>query len=317
MSKPSIYLFPFASDRNDYVQLNKRAWSQMGYDVHPISALRPASRQHSVAVLNWFEDQWTTSKKSRFLSWFIHVAKLLLIRLGARKVIWVRHNVVTHSNLTGPVYPWMNKTMMRLMNWCSDERVSHRTFPEFSYVPHPIYDAAQACSSKERDIEFLYFGVVSHYKGLIELLSSWPAQRKLVMLGKSTEQQLTDDIQDVIRTRQLTVEWRNEFVPDADLADAISRSRYVIIPHQDGRMIVSGAFYHAIALGANVLVKKSAFSDWLVGEHGFVTQYQDEQLASVMASLDYVGAEKVMHEANQCYGTNALSESWQRVLSPV
>ena len=57
----------------------------------------------------------------------------------------------------------------------------------------------------------------------------------------------------------------------SELDKYIRKTKFAVFPHQDNSMIVSGAFYHAITHGANIVCLPSRFASAMTRKHRFVT----------------------------------------------
>jgi hypothetical protein len=111
------------------------------------------------------------------------------------------------------------------------------------------------------------------------------------------------------------VHWDNRFIPDQELNDALLRTQYVVLAHEDKSMIVSGAFYHAIACGANVLIRDGEFAHYNAAIHSFVSTFDMQTLAQKIAELPYVAPESVVREAQRSYGDDVCRVSWAKLFN--
>ena len=261
------------------------------------------------AVLNWFEDRvaW-----NRGLTAFIKtLVFLILLRVRFKKVVWVRHNLKPHTEYSKVTYG----VVIRLLNLLSDQTVTHRPVNEIKsvYVPHPMY-AFDVSSSGIKDVPFLWFGAIKRYKGLTELLSSWPSNVQLIIAGKCSDDELLSEITDVIETRKLKVTWYNRFLEYDDLNALIARSDIVVMSHSEDSMIVSGIFYHAMSVGSGILMKKCRLYDEYLINYPFVASYSEGDLSddflnniSRRLPVDYKIPEEFCDEN--------ISRDWSRLLS--
>ncbi|WP_282150312.1 hypothetical protein [Vibrio diabolicus] len=221
------------------------------------------SQKKDVALLNWYEDNASFSllRAISYLFYFIY------IRAAFKKVIWIRHNIAPHHNRHGILY----KAFVYILSSYCDRKITHKPMKGFDFIPHINYiEQVTRVSSPVRDVEFLIFGQIKKYKGIDELLKTWPTNLKLVIIGKCTEPQLELDINDIIVNRGLDVEFTNKFIDQKELNKLLLKTKQVIIPNEDNSMIVSGVFYHAASFGANILLKEGGLYDFLSNEYSFV-----------------------------------------------
>jgi hypothetical protein len=310
-----IYCYPYTDVGNTYINKNVALWRSMGRAVRSTGELwrdRKLARARKTVVLNWYEDWMLGGSRPQVVSLAVALAMLVFFRLSSANIIWVRHNFKPHDlaqpRLANRVLAWALGKVARTV-------VTHRPVPGLAstVVPHSLVQEGGALDAV-RDIEFLCFGVVRRYKALDALLSAWPVERSLVILGKSNDVELTAALHAIIAERSLQVRWENRFIPDEELNAALLRTRYVVLAHEDKSMIVSGAFYHAIACGANILIRAGQFADYNAAIHPFVTRFHLETLAADIAQLRPVAPAEVAAAAWRHYGDDTCLQSWARLL---
>lgn len=310
----TIAHYPQSLEGNDYIKSQTRVWRDMGYVVTPAPVkvktifVNFFSSRGDVLVLNWFEDRVNYSRYP-ILEFFRTIFILLAYRVTYSKVVWVRHNLCGHDNkrllLRGGVELFLTHL--------SNVKVTHRPFPGFHYMPHPLY-SGRDCGADQRDIPFLYFGVVKPYKGLLELLKRWPADKSMLIAGKSSCEQLTQAINDTILNRSLKVEWRNYFIPAKELEDLMQRSRHLVVPHVDDAMLVSGAPYYAMAYGVNVLVRNGDFGKYLANTFDGVELFEVDRIDRALETIKYTSAEIVISRLHSVCGDEVLRRYWSEFI---
>ena len=236
---------------------------------------------------------------------------LLLIKLKFKKIVWVRHNLRPHSEYSVLTY----RILLRLLQIFSDATVTHRPVSEFKsyYIPHPLYDVSGVKQNDERDIPFFWFGAVKRYKGLTDLLKSWPNDVPLIVAGKCNDAELEKEISDLIRNRDLLVSWENKFLEYSELCEYISRARIVVMSHSEDSMIVSGVFYHAVSLGASVLMRRCRFYDEYLHEYQFVTSYENKDLSSGCL-FNILRSNGTRMTVPSEFSDDSISKSWSNIL---
>ncbi|WP_132927461.1 hypothetical protein [Sodalis ligni] len=185
----------------------------------------------------------------------------------------------------------------------------------YSYIPHPLYNLFQSPQIEPyRSKEFVYFGHINRYKGLVELLTVWPAGIKIEIHGKCSDPKLLAEIIDIISSRKLQVTTDFSFISEEQLKELLIQTKYIVLPHAADSMIVSGAFYHSISYGANILIKKSKFGNEVASRHNFCTTFDYDNLASVLTEQKYIPANNVLNEAINNYGFDVFKRSWLTLL---
>ncbi|MEI9988014.1 MAG: glycosyltransferase [Aliidongia sp.] len=201
---------------------------------------------------------------------------------------------------------------MRLLTTAT---ITHRPVldGQSAIVPHPLYFDGELPAST-RDNEFLYFGMISRYKGLDRLLATWPKERRLVLAGAVREPGLEAQLNRLIEKRGLDVDIVTRFLPDAELEALLLRTKFVVLPHRDETAIVTGSFYHAASFGANILVRNGDFGRSVQEKFSFVTLFEDDNIGEALARARYVEAKDVVAEIRKANGAASCREAWEKVL---
>jgi len=263
-------------------------------------------------VINWFEDRINKSHNQLFML-LKGVILLVLIRIIFHKVIWVRHNFRPHNTYSKVIYGWM----LFWLGKFTDCQVTHRPVKKIKsyYVPHPLYPDVNNDPRFIRNIPFLYFGIVKRYKGLDELLKFWPEAVPLLMVGKCSDEVLIAELNEIIKNRSLRVQWTKSFLDYSELSSLICRTMNVVLPHTDQSMIVSGAFYHAVGFGANVLIRNGDFFRDYLSRFDFVTPFDNTNLPVVISNKQYIDAEIVLKEVKSEYSNEVILDAWEKVFN--
>lgn len=315
----TIYSFPYQLESNQYIEQQKAVWRGLGWQVKAAPTnvteifkcfFSKEKRSEKCIVLNWFEDAPTQHPKP-LLKFTICCVYLFLIKLAFAKVVWVKHNFQPHHKVGLTYYKLLN----RLMKICATDVVVHRPINESGvhYISHPEYPV-HSQNSLDKDIPYLIFGSINRYKGVLELLEHWPDNFPLTIAGRCADKQLLLEIETLIAQRSLSVEWDNRFIPDTDLEQYILRSETVILSHNSDEMLVSGVFYHAASLGANILQCKNDFSTWTASQFNFAQTYTSDTLLAALNQQTLYSSEDIKQELNKVAGQQALMVSWQALI---
>ncbi|WP_338667627.1 hypothetical protein [Pseudodesulfovibrio methanolicus] len=311
-----LYLYPACSnsDKNKYLHRLSECFVSLGFDVLPWKvALKSFKFRSGICVISWLEDNVGFLDVNPWVAFVKCIIILSALKIKTKKMIWVRHNLKPHDLVRATK---LYNTLVKILTAVSDVVVTHAENDRVhnsTIIPHHLYSGEKPADTI-RDIDMLYFGVIKKYKGIDRLLGEWPSDKKLILLGRCDDADLKKRINAAIVERDLDVEWRNEFVSDDELNDHISRSKFVILPHLDETMIVSGAFYHAISFGANIILRDGAFARTCQQRHPFVSVYKPGELQDVIKSIDYVDPHVVMKIASEQYGEEACRAAWSRIL---
>lgn len=274
-----IFIYPFNIAGNEYISSQKRVMSLEGNVVYSLLHIYKHifNWRRNIAILNWFEDRVIMTTRPVLLEFLFCVFFVFFVKVFSKKTYFVMHNFKPHNN-SSLFRNRLRYYLVQLLRFLATETVTHRPLSSCKYVPHPLYDTSQKNDVRLRydpnAYPFLFFGVISTYKNLESLLRSWPVNTGLVLLGRCLDIQLKEALVSIIRKRQLKVYWEDAFI-DSDYLDyAIKQAQAVVLPHADNRMVVSGAFYHAVSVGCSVIALKSEFTDWLSTTFSFVSVFE-------------------------------------------
>ncbi len=303
------YVSPYSNSVNRYTKITIDDLRSTGLSVY---SLKEAFKSHwfiprssKLLVLNWFEDRIAASNRPIF-EFTRSLLVLLLLKLRVRHVIWMRHNLFPHDSSYRSL---LDRVFLFALARVTSATVTLRPSCLSTYViPHPTYRQQQqsVLSESERRDEYILFGSVRRNKGYDILLSWWPPNRRLVILGKCSDPELTQELTKTIETRCLDVEWQNLFVPDHELDARLAKAKYAVVAHQDGTSIVSGTFYHAASFGLNVLITPGDFFDHLKKTYSFAHLLNLENLSL----RPYVAPETVVEEIDRVNGAQARLAAW-------
>lgn len=314
-----IYIYPEKLPGNEYLINNIGIWEKMGYEVlswkkNFFKFILPTRWNKDIIILNFYEEM--PLFKPYYIKFGFAILTLLLMKLFNRKIIWVRHNYKPHDKSTS----WKYEVIINLLNRLVDKKVAHRNVENLSIdevITHPLYKVSlrrdENSLVKDR-LNFIYFGVVKDYKGIPELVNKWPKDIELNLYGKCFDESLKEEL---IRSLSIknNISWTNDFLDSKELEENIINSDYVIIPHVDKSMIVSGAFYHALSLGANVIIKESEFALWCKKEYPFIKIYNDDNLQSVLLDAEKTNHAYIRNFVEEKNSDKKISNEWAKVFN--
>lgn len=264
----AVYYFPYKSSLNKYLE-NMQNIINKKMEVEELPGPKAFFKlfflkKRDLLILNWVEDSVSKRDVGSIVFFCIH---LLITRVLFNKVIWVRHNFQAHDHDNHKRYTFMCFFLNKICNL----KVTHRPILGYEYLPHPTYVNKQLITvAPKRKIDYLYFGIIKRYKGLTDLLSEWPADKELFIRGLCSDNVLEQEILSIIKNRNLLVDYKNEFITNSKLDSLLLRTKVVVLPHLNNKMIVSGAFYHAASFGVNVMLRDGGFYKYLKEKFTFV-----------------------------------------------
>jgi len=188
--------------------------------------------------------------------------KVLVYRLWARRIVFVRHNRYPHR--THPDHAErVARAVNRFERWC-DRVVVHSpveagsAYPHRVYCPHPLYEIEPDTILDEDLPEslawepgyFASFGRMEPYKHLPDLIAAFPETQRLLVFGappsnKAYRAQLEQMHRPGVRVVP-------SYQDNTVIQHVLRRSRGLIVVHADRDMIASGSVVYALSLGVPV-----------------------------------------------------------------
>lgn len=322
------YIYP-AESQNRFLELNKNAISQIGFEVKPVDKnfyrREILGARDSYVIINWAEDLVYPAMGCSIFEQGIRFLKTIILiifsRLFAKKVIWVRHNFKPH-NAKGSVKRY--SAILLLYKILGISEVSLEDYYSTPSLTHPLYITNQEILKKIDEssdavlkYDVVFFGAIKRYKNLHNLLKSWPTRVKLKIAGRCNEPHYKAELLEIIGSRKLKVTLDDKFLSDKELNELLQQSRFVLLPHADATMISSGTFYHAISHGCNVLITESKFGVQKSLEHDFVHLYNPEKLSNSFLDSIFVTKPNVYAAALKHYGQESVVDSWRVIFESI
>ena len=120
----------------------------------------------------------------------------------------------------------------------------------------------------------------------------------------------------IIEERGLEVECRFGYLSDHALEGILKSYDFIVLAHEDNRMISSGTFYHAITFGCNLLCLPSKFTLAKAAEHDFVHVLTPSEFTpDNIERLPLIPRKQVMQEALLHYSREKIRNAWRTLLS--
>ena len=319
-----IFFEPF-SHQNDFVDINKIALSELGFNPTKLSLLNIISTLGSRAplIMSWVEDQPYRSTATRFRAFLITLKFSLLIVLSpifSSNRIWIRHNFKPH-NAKGNLFYY--KLLCNLFKLFKFKEVFLEQYMGSNFIPHPLYIDDVAAESrkyitpntKPTHFNILFFGAIKKYKPIDQLLRIWPKELAIEIKGRCTDKDYEQEISKIIRERKLNARWDNKFLSNNELDSALSDADFVILPHEDNSMISSGTFYHALSFGCNIIANHSQFAVDKAQCHDFVSISNFSELNHNLLSQIFRPKKIVLNDALEHYSRTKLKLRWAALLN--
>ena len=321
----SVFMEPSNPLSNKYYENLATLIKNSGFKVRPATDFWDASIFHKptkqIVIISWIEDRVA---RPTFLQcaheFLLSLFKIVLIKLFRHKLVWIKHNYQPHA-LSQSVFPAqiLNKTLLLILSWVANLKLAHsQSFcaknQDFVYLPHPRYKIGKVESTKE--VEFLVFGRLMRYKGIVELLEHWPEELQLKIVGNPENAELQSDIEFSIKRRNLLVDFEPRFLSLEELDNLLTRTRCVICSNVEDSMIASGVMIHALSAGCFVLARYSEFAGEMVNnEFAVGTFKQLPDITKMLPNLDFSKMDNQYKQFSISHGDNVLSCEIEKLFS--
>ncbi|MBC6491027.1 hypothetical protein BC349_08295 [Flavihumibacter stibioxidans] len=203
----------------------------------------------------YFKGQYAVVK---FLYGIKFLIDILLIRISGVKVEWTVHNIVSHNSrfpeIEKFVYHLLSKIVSKIM--VHDTSVKNQVKLEYrvkgtkiEIIEHPSYeilypkpwpgrDAARLELGIDSDkIVFLHLGMISPYKGTLELIEFWrekyhsSSEVYLLLAGKAINEDFRSQVVQAI-SDSANIKWDQGFVSHEMIPNYFQAADAVVVPYK-------------------------------------------------------------------------------------
>ncbi|WP_332674910.1 hypothetical protein [Aromatoleum sp.] len=292
---------------------------------------RPAQlrREFDAAILNWVEFDLVRQRDRAFsLFGFAKVlARVLLARCVARRVIFVRHNHYPHGTRERDVE--RARRALDLLERLFDVVLVHSGHDlgaRRHYVPHPLYriDGTPLTADEERLLAglpgdcYAVFGRIERYKRIERLLAAFPASRNLLVFGATEDPGYVEELRALAGSN---VRILAGYVSDAFAQAALRRSRGLVLAHVEREMIVSGSLFYGLSIGSPVFALDSPALSWIRERIGGEAIHVADDIPGLCAAIAADRAPAVSVPERQSvidaeFGDGRIEAVFRRVLQP-
>ncbi|MBS1662896.1 MAG: glycosyltransferase family 4 protein [Bacteroidetes bacterium] len=286
-----VYIYPNIArqrmgSQNPYVEDLKQALLDNGFRIEAPPAqkafvdLLSKGMRNNAVVLNWIED--IPSRRMGFIQTFLLTAYLRMLKLRGVKIIWIKHNRLSHERQG----LWLKKYLHKVLVRRADHIITHARntgLPESSkllYLHHPNrLDLGSFLPSPETEpaIDFLIWGSIFPYKGILEFLEfvskneSWRKYR-IRIIGKCSDAAYWRAMESY-KTENIVM--TNQFVEEQELHKLFAQTRFILFTYRKESILSSGVLIDSLIAGRRIIAPDcGAFAD-MAETDGFVSVYQE------------------------------------------
>lgn len=235
-----------------------------------------------IYILNWIEDLpiYKYGKiQILFFLLFLGISKLI-----NKKIIWVLHNKYSHFTSKNSWTDFMYSVLMKysdLIITHSREGISFTKENYFSYVNkvkyinHPIRELIVKTPQKEKEYDFLIWGTIQPYKGILEFLKFLDTNEttsfKILIAGKCFDKHYKKDITSLLSNN---ITFKDEFFTMDEIAEMAGYCEFILFVHNAISVLSSGALMDSIRMGVKIIgPHRGAFKD--LSTLSFINTYKN------------------------------------------
>ena len=231
---------------------------------------------------------------------------LLFIKIFRKKIVWVLHNKISHSESFKIVKKVLMIIMLNTSNkiiTLSKEGIEYGNKytikqRKISFFNHPVdNNLSSEINNIDKDIDILIWGTITKYKGVGDfleflLLNEKLNHLKITIAGKIYDSELRKKITNYKIKSNLEI--IDEFITDNVLVDLHKKSKSVLFTYKGKSVLSSAALMYSLGHGANIIGPNvGAFRD--LKEFNLINTYEsyDDLLKKVQINENRVDLNKL------------------------
>jgi beta-1,4-mannosyltransferase len=250
------------------------------------------SRRERAALLHF---HWLPSFQSGMRGWLralLQILRIRMLRIMGVPMVWTVHNLYHHEAQSKRLDRWVYRNMASCMRGMITHSKTARkeVIREFGLddcakvevIPHGNYAesypnhgdrgrARQELGLAGDPLVFLFFGEVRRYKGVLELVRSFPISNPvdvvLLIVGRPRDARIREDLEREAG-KNPGVRLEMGFVPDDKVQTYLNACDVVVLPYQE--MLTSGAAVLAMSFGRACIVPRLGSMEEIPGEEGAI-----------------------------------------------
>jgi glycosyltransferase involved in cell wall biosynthesis len=285
-ARPVIGFVPLDSGSNAYARRMQEILAPCGrlerFELRPAvkRLLRGGWWHFDVVIFNWLENRVVSraTRRVAFAGVLRLAVQVLLIRLVARRIVFVRHNLYPHRTAAGSVA--LAQKLIDQYERCFDVTFVHSGDASAlqagagrrHYLPHPLYRRTTPLEPGAVRIRlglpqryFVVFGRIVPYKRIEQLMDRFPENHTLVICGEVGDEPYSRMLADRAREHVL---YRPGLLSEEEAQALVLGAQGVVVGHAEPNMIVSGTFFYAVSMHRHVFALRTPFLDWIAPRLG-------------------------------------------------
>ena len=236
-----------------------------------------------IYLFNWIEN--LSMRRYGKLQIVLFPVFLFIAKITKKKIVWILHNRYSHDRRNRRSTDRMFRTMMKHSNLIITHSYSGIEFVQeqypkcvykVRYIIHPVNKLISNALAKKQTYDFLIWGVIHPYKGVLEFLkfvNDTSAMRalKILIVGKCPDKDYKSQIN---RYLSENIVHFDKYYKLDEIADFADQSKFTLFTYKPESVLSSGSLMDSIGMGSIVIGPDvGAFKD--LSSFNFVDTYKN------------------------------------------
>lgn len=322
--KTRILLFPKPYKSNPYIY-NVFNNLKKEYEVITASSKLDYFRfwKFDVIYLNWIENFGADS----FFFFSLFTVYFLLIRMIAKKIVWVLHNKIPH-NITSEKNKKRAKKFMKILAKLSNIIIVHSNIAKdyavqvlkansskILVVPHGnyLYNYTPLEKTKREKIVFGYVGQIKPYKNLemlLDLFCSRDKNSEFLVFGQPYSEEYKQQLlEKYSKCANIRLELR--FIEDEEIPEVFRSIDILILSYDEESFLTSGTAILAFSMKTPIIAPRiGMFLEYEDKE--FVFLYRNEkELEEIIGKVSALPQERLLYLGEIAYNFAKKELDWE------
>lgn len=217
-----------------------------------------------IFVFNWIEG--LRQKRFGKLQVIVFYFFLFCAKLVRKKIIWFLHDKYSHFSEKDK---WVRLTFELVMRK-SDAIITHSNdgiefLKKFSlpdhiqikYFPHPVHNTFSISECDEKKIDFLIWGTIFPYKGIVEFLEFISAQNQkkerpfeVLIIGRCYDENYKNQLR---RFLSINIRYCDTLLKIEEIAGFAKQSKFILFTYLSASVLSSGALMDSIRMRSIII----------------------------------------------------------------
>ncbi len=266
---------------NNITFVNRKFPSNMGI----FNIIKFILKKLDFIFLNWIEDL-PDKKYGKFQTVIMIYMLFPILKIKGTKIIWTVHNKLSHYPSNRKYKIWLiyqlTKKADLILTHSSEginyvKEINPKAVKKVHFYHHPITKLQPYSPTKSSQFNFLIWGTVIPYKGILEFVEKISKQakkqpKKMIIAGKVSDK---DYLKKLEKACGDFIILRNEYIPNNELTNLINNSESILFTYKNNSVLSSGALMDSLSTGNRIIGPRiGAFID--LEKEGLVETYKDE-----------------------------------------